>query len=241
MGWLSDMFEGVKASDFVQPIMSVIAGQRTTAANARAADMVQQANRAAADRVIAANAAAAERLAQGNQAAIAEFQRTRTAAAPGMAHLSGIVAGYQPGVMTPAQAEQLRQQRMEMAARLTRGLGGRSAVAAADDLTRRTTATFDAQNQQRADAAAGSLASTGNAATNAIANVNASGGAGAANLIARTGSDVGRLISDAGTTAANATTANAGVDAATLGGALQSVFARDRAEERKSRYLEPKM
>lgn len=217
MGWLTDIFSGVTARDFVQPIMSVIAGNRAKEANDRAAQMVRE-----------SNLQAVQAMQGGNQVATTELARTRAAGAPGVAHLSGVVAGYQPGVMTPAQAEMLRQQRMETAARFAGRLGGRSAVAVADDLTKRTTATFEDQNQRRADAAAGSLAGMSTGASNAIANLNVTAGTNA-----------GRLVSDAGVAGANATTANGNLDAATLGGALQSVFARERSDERRSRYENP--
>lgn len=217
MGWLSDIFEGVKAADFVQPLMTVFAGQRSKDANLRAAEMVRE-----------SNAQAAGTMAAGNQAATAELARTRTAGAPGVAHLRSIVAGYQPGVLQPYQAEQLRRMREEAGAKLTSKLGGRSAVAVGDELMRRGAATFDEQNQRRADSAAGNLAGMATGASNAIANVNVNAGTNA-----------GRLLSDSGVADANAVTANGNIDATTLGGALQSVFARDRGEERRSRYQNP--
>jgi len=217
MGWFTDIFQGVTARDFVQPIMSVIAGSRAQAANTRAAQMVRD-----------SNAQAAQAIQSGNAAATTELARTRTAGAPGVAHLNSVVAGHQPGVMTPAQAETLRQQRMETAARLSSRLGGRSAVAVADEGVKRTTAAFDEQNQRRVDSAASTLAGMSTGAGNAIANLNVNAGTNA-----------GRLLSDSGVADANAVTANGNIDATTLGGALQSVFARDRGEERRSRYQNP--
>lgn len=217
MGWFTDIFQGVTARDFVQPIMSVIAGNRAQDANTRAAQMVRD-----------SNAQAAQAIQSGNAAATTELARTRTAGAPGVAHLGSIVAGYQPGVLQPYQAEQLRRMREEAGAKLTSKLGGRSAVAVGDELMRRGAATFDEQNQRRVDSAASTLAGMSTGAGNAIANVNMTAGTNA-----------GKLLSDAGVAGANATTASGNIDAATLGGALQSVFARDRSEERRSRYQNP--
>jgi hypothetical protein len=217
MGWLSDLFSGFQVRDVVQPLMSVFAGNQVQDANRRAAEIVQQTNQQAAGMVGA-----------GNNAAVTELNKTRTAAAPGMSHLSSVVAGYQPGVMTPQQAEKLRQMRTQAGRQLTSKLGGRSAVAVGDDLFRRGEAQFLEENQRRADSAAGGLAGQSAAATNAIANVNLNAG--------NTGA---RLISEGGQAAAGATTANAAVEAGTMANALQSVFARDRTDERRSRYETP--
>ncbi len=217
MGWLSDLFSGFQVRDVVQPIMSVIAGNQVQDANRRAAEMVQQTNQQAAGMVNA-----------GNTAAVTELNKTRTAAAPGMSHLSSVVAGYQPGVMTPQQAEKLRQLRTGAGNQLAAKLGGRSAVAVGDDLFRRGEAQFLEDNQRRADSAAGSLAGQSAAATTNIANLNQTAGTTA-----------GKLVSDAGVAAAGATTANAAVEAGTMANALQSVFARDKTDERRSRYATP--
>lgn len=217
MGWVSDLFSGFQARDIIQPLMTVFAGNQVQDANRRAAEMVQQSNNQAAGLVNA-----------GNTAAVAELAKTRTAAAPGMSHLSGVVAGYQPGVMTPQQAEKLRQLRTGAGNQLAAKLGGRSAVAVGDDLFRRGEAQFLEENQRRADAAAGSLAGQSTSATNQIASTLAGGGATA-----------GRLATDSGNAAAGATTANASVEAGTMANALQSVFARETAEQRRSRYASP--
>lgn len=216
MGWFSDVFDGIKGSDFVQGIGTIIAGNRVTSANNRAADMIRSGNEQALGAATA-----------GNTAARADLAQLRAAGAPGVAHITQVVAG-QPGVLQPWQAEKVRQMRQQAGTALSKPLGGRSAVAAADELATRGEMNFLQQNQQRQDAAGGQLAG-----------MYGQGVAGSANLNQNAGNTAAKLVSDTGMAQAGATTANAAVDGQTMANALSSVFARGDQEARRSRYMQP--
>lgn len=199
------------------------------------ASRARKANTAAAEQANQARLQGIRAIQAGNDAARAEIvrfgDRMNVNAAPANAHLRDVIA-VNPTALTDQQqielADAQRTWNARMGANPSINGSGRGTVAMHNDLTNRTKARMLAENRARQDAAARTLAGTGNAAAGTVAT-------SLANLNTQGAKATADGLADMGTTAANATTDTEAVNQSALS-AISSVIAsaseRDRREQR---------
>jgi len=184
-----------------------------------------------------ANRRAAEIAEQNRQANISEVRASNERAAallrpvasqqiPATEYLRSIMA-RSPYELTPQQDIELADRRRiatEMTPPSLRG-SGRVVSAISNDVANRGRAGMIAENQRRTDAAAQSLAASGNAGTT-----------GMANLAAREGSQITPINTGAATDQANALTSTAAMNAKTLGDITSYFASAAKDADRESRY-----
>jgi hypothetical protein len=159
------------------------------------------ANADAAERVARANREATAAQIAGNDRAGQRFETLRQDTQPGMSYLRGVVTAP-PGTLTPFQAQQMDEARRTTTNRLaTSGLrgSGRATVAAFRGVESDLRNRFVEANRNRADTAAGTLASGYTGATNQMAGLDRANGQAAATGISNTG------LTQAGSTLATGT------------------------------------
>lgn len=189
----------------------------------------QQANQRAAELARAGQESNIRSINAGRDASLQRFDAITGQAQPANSYLRSVVA-QDPNVLTPAQQIQMADLRRRSQIALNNsGLRGstRATTASIYDVEARGNAGMVASNTERADSAARVLSGQGGSAQMQAAQVPL----GAAR-------DEGRGAIDVANTTANATTANAGVNATTLAG-LAATFNRNEAQQQAERRYRP--